>query len=167
MGKKVSEEMMMLDINAKEEKSFLSIRRHNRMHMEMEAISQNEGLARTVVAAFIADLNPTIEEMNDVKTAVSEAVTNAVIHGYRNMGGKIGITCVLDDHDLYVEITDRGVGIEDIEKVMQPLFTTGSSLERSGMGFSFMKVFMDDVKVESVIGMGTKVRMKKKIGVIR
>lgn len=158
----MSQEMMQAEQeNVKELK--LQARYHNRMHMEMEAISQNEGLARVAVAAFMSHMDPTIEEVNDVKTAVSEAVTNSIIHGYRNQGGKIGITCVRDQDILIVTIMDRGVGIENIHQAMEPMFTTGGDVERSGMGFSFMEAFMDDVKVESIVGMGTRVQMRKRI----
>lgn len=142
----------------------IQIRLHNRMHMEMEAVSQNEGLARIAVAAFMTNMNPTVEEVCDVKTAVSEAVTNAIIHGYQNQGGKIGITCIMDQNVLQVTVLDRGVGIPNVKQAMEPMFTTGTELERSGMGFSFMEAFMDDLKVESIVGMGTKVQMKKIIG---
>lgn len=142
----------------------IQIRLHNKMHMEIEAVSQNEGLARIAVAAFMTNMNPTVEEVCDVKTAVSEAVTNAIIHGYRNQGGKIGITCIMEQNVLQVIIIDRGVGISNIKQAMEPMFTTGTELERSGMGFSFMEAFMDELKVESIVGMGTKVLMKKKIG---
>lgn len=142
----------------------IQIRVHNRMHMEIEAVSQNESLARIAVAAFMTSMNPTVEEVYDVKTAVSEAVTNSIIHGYRNQGGKIGITCTIDQDILHVQIMDRGVGIQNVKQAMEPMFTTGTELERSGMGFSFMEAFMDDLKVESIVGMGTKVLMKKKIG---
>lgn len=137
----------------------------NEMKMEFDAISENEGFARVSVAAFIASLDPTLEEVSDVKTAVSEAVTNAVIHGYEGMeGGKITINCRIDEDVVHIEITDRGRGIEDIEKAMEPLFTTKPELNRSGMGFPFMEAFMDDLEVNSTVGEGTVVQMKKKIG---
>lgn len=135
------------------------------MHMEMEAIAQNEGLARVAVAAFMMNLDPTVEEMNDVKTAVSEAVTNSIIHGYQGRGGKIGITCLLDQDVLQVTVIDRGIGIADVSKAREPMFTTGTELERSGMGFSFMEAFMDEVTVESIVGIGTKVIMKKRLSI--
>ncbi len=136
----------------------------NEMEIIFDAQSSNEGFARVSVAAFIANLNPTLEEMSDIKTAVSEAVTNSIIHGYENREGKVTVKCVLENCILHIEITDSGKGIEDVEKAMEPLFTTKPELERSGMGFSFMEAFMDDLEVESAPGRGTTVRMIKKIG---
>lgn len=139
----------------------------NEMQMEFDAISANEAFARIAVAAFVSELDPTLEEISDVKTAVSEAVTNAVIHGYDGMeSGKVRIHGVIDKDVLHVEIRDEGKGIEDIEKAMEPLFTTKPELNRSGMGFPFMEAFMDDLEVISVPGKGTTVLMKKKIGCI-
>jgi stage II sporulation protein AB (anti-sigma F factor) len=151
------------------------------MEIQFDAISINESFARVAVAAFVTHLNPTLEELADVKTAVSEAVTNAIIHGYANLGGyreyrakfpaqqsvhpgKVRLKCVLDQDVLHIEVEDKGQGIEDVEKAMEPLFTTRPELERSGMGFAFMEAFMDDLEVESVPGQGTIVRMKKKMG---
>lgn len=131
------------------------------MKLEFDAISENEGLARVVVAAFLTRLDPTLEQMQDVKTAVSEAVTNAVIHGYEEKGGKIRMLAILEKGQLKISIEDEGVGIEDISKAMQPLFTTKPEGERSGMGFSFMEAFMDKVEVESSPGNGTTVHMWK------
>lgn len=136
----------------------------NWMKLEFEAVSENESLARLAVAAFIAGLNPTVEEMADVKTAISEAVTNAIIHGYEEAEGVVYIRCSLERDLLEVEIEDKGKGIEDIEQAMEPLFTTKPEADRSGMGFSFMEAFMDEVEVTSVPGMGTTVAMKKKLG---
>ena len=136
----------------------------NEMTLEFESKSQNESFARTVVAAFAAQLDPTIEELADIKTAVSEAVTNSIIHGYFNSIGRIKMHCIICGNELTVEIQDEGVGIENIEKAMEPLYTTRPELERSGMGFSFMEAFMDDLEVESELGKGTLVRMKKKVG---
>ncbi len=138
----------------------------NEMTLEFESKSQNESFARTVVAAFATQLDPTIEELADIKTAVSEAVTNAIIHGYMNTIGKIRMHCIISGNELTVEIQDEGVGIENIEKAMEPLYTTRPELERSGMGFSFMEAFMDDLEVESELGKGTLVRMRKKVGKI-
>lgn len=140
----------------------------NQIKLEFEAVSENEALARVVVAAFIAGLNVTIDELEDVKTAVSEAVTNAIIHGYRECGGTVIMNAVLKkesrDTSLFsVEICDTGVGIEDVEKAMQPMFTTGLENERSGMGFSFMEAFMDKVEVTSSPNMGTMVHMEKRL----
>jgi stage II sporulation protein AB (anti-sigma F factor) len=136
----------------------------NEMLLEFESRSQNESFARTVVAAFTAQLDPTIEELADIKTAVSEAVTNSIIHGYVDRVGIIRMRCVICGNELTVEISDEGVGIDNIAKAMEPLYTTRPELERSGMGFSFMEAFMDDLEVESVVGKGTTVRMKKKVG---
>ena len=136
----------------------------NEMTLEFESRSQNESFARTVVAAFATQLDPTIEELADIKTAVSEAVTNSIIHGYYNTIGKITMHCIIFDHELMVEIKDEGIGIANIEKAMEPLYTTRPELERSGMGFSFMEAFMDELEVETELGKGTLVRMKKKVG---
>ncbi len=136
----------------------------NRMLLEFESRSQNESFARTVVAAFAASLDPTIEELADIKTAVSEAVTNCIIHGYENCMGTITLRCSICGNELSVEVEDKGTGIENISKAMEPLYTTRPELERSGMGFSFMEAFMDELAVESRVGVGTIVRMKKRIG---
>ncbi len=136
----------------------------NEMTLEFESKSQNESFARTVVAAFATQLDPTIEELADIKTAVSEAVTNSIIHGYSNSIGIITMHCIIEGNELMVEIKDKGVGIENIEKAMEPLYTSRPELERSGMGFSFMEAFMDDLEVTSQIGSGTLVRMRKKVG---
>lgn len=136
----------------------------NRMKLELEARPENEGFARVAVAAFITSLNPTMEEISDVKTAVSEAVTNAVIHAYEEKGGTIVIRCDLEGELLHMEIEDFGKGIENVEQAMEPLFTTRPDLERSGMGFAFMEAFMDGLEVESVPGKGTVVIMEKKLG---
>jgi stage II sporulation protein AB (anti-sigma F factor) len=135
----------------------------NEMLLEFESKSQNESFARTVVAAFAAQLDPTIEELADIKTAVSEAVTNSIIHGYADRSGIIKMHCIICNDELTVEVIDEGAGIENIEKAMEPLYTTRPELERSGMGFSFMEAFMDELVVESTIGRGTLVRMKKSI----
>lgn len=135
----------------------------NEMSIIFDAISTNEGFARVAVAAFVTHLNPTVEEMADIKTAVSEAVTNCIIHGYENRGGKIYIHCTIENGVLYIEIKDKGVGIEDVEKAMEPLYTSKPELERSGMGFSFMEAFMDELEVESTPSKGTTVKMQKKL----
>lgn len=140
----------------------------NEMRLEFRAISDNESFARTAVAAFVTQLNPTLEEISDVKTAVSEAVTNSVIHGYEGEDreeNKVWIHCFIKNDVLEVEVKDNGIGIEDIEKAMEPLFTTKPELERSGMGFSFMEAFMDDLEVFSEVGQGTTVHMVKKLGI--
>ena len=134
----------------------------NEMNMEFLSKSSNEAFARTVAAAFIASqLDPTLEELADVKTAVSEAVTNAIIHGYENKHGYIHMTCRLYQDSIEVTITDEGRGIEDIELARQPLYTSKPELERSGMGFTVMETFMDSVDVNSVPGKGTTVVMHK------
>lgn len=142
----------------------------NKMKLEFEAVSENESLARIAAAAFIAGLDVTVDELEDVKTAVSEAVTNAVIHGYKDCGGTVIMNAVLKREGrgaclLTVEVCDMGVGIADVEKAMQPMFTTGSENERSGMGFSFMEAFMDIVTVTSSPNMGTMVHMEKRLRV--
>lgn len=139
----------------------------NEMMLAFESRSQNESFARTVVAAFAAQLDPTIEELADIKTAVSEAVTNSIIHGYTDKAGIIKMHCILENNEIMVEIIDEGVGIENIAKAMEPLYTTRPELERSGMGFSFMEAFMDSLEVKSEPGKGTTVIMKKKIGKAR
>ena len=136
----------------------------NEMELVFDSRPVNEGFARVSVAAFMTQLNPTLEEVSDVKTAVSEAVTNALIHGYDGKVKKIIIRCWIEGQTLYVEIRDEGKGIENVEKAMEPLFTTRPELDRSGMGFAFMEAFMDNVYVESELGKGTLVRMKKTIG---
>ncbi len=140
------------------------MRHENEMELIFESRSVNEGFARVAVAAFLTQLNPTLEEVSDVKTAVSEAVTNAIIHGYEKEVNKIWIRCRLNEQTLYIEVEDHGQGISDVEKAMEPLFTTKPELERSGMGFSFMEAFMDGIEVESEVGKGTIVKMQKIIG---
>lgn len=136
----------------------------NEMKLVFDSLSANEGFARVAVAAFMTQLNPTLEEVADVKTAVSEAVTNAIIHGYENEIHKITIRCHIKEQEFYIEVQDEGKGMEDVEKAMEPLFTTKPELERSGMGFSFMEAFMDEVHVDSTLGKGTTVKMQKTIG---
>ncbi len=137
----------------------------NEMKLEFSSKSNNESFARITVAAFATQLDPTVEELADIKTAVSEAVTNCIIHGYEDKEGIIKIECRLFANSIEIEISDNGKGIEDIEKARQALYTSKSDLERSGMGFTIMESFMDEVKVESVVGIGTKVTMKKMIKV--
>ena len=134
------------------------------MKIEFESCSENEAFARTVIAAYITRLNPTLEELSDVKTAVSEAVTNCIIHGYDGGEGTIHMECTINSREVTVMIEDYGVGIEDIDKAMEPLYTTKPEWERSGMGFAFMEAFMDELQVESVYHQGTKITMKKTIG---
>ena len=152
----------------------------NETEIIFDAIANNEKFARMTVMAFVSHLNLTLDEVADIKTAVSEAVTNAIIHGYENLEGyglrgdqkphtyvrhpgKVRMLCVLEEEMLQIEVSDTGKGIDNIEKAMEPLYTTKPELERSGMGFSFMEAFMDDLEVESSPGAGTTVRMKKKI----
>jgi stage II sporulation protein AB (anti-sigma F factor) len=136
----------------------------NKMSVRFDSRPENEGFARMVVAAFMSGTNPTLEEVSDVKTAVSEAVTNAVIHGYDNRTGEIEIRGRIDDRRLYIEVRDWGGGIEDVKLAMEPLFTTRPDEDRSGMGFAFMEAFMDGIEVSSGLGEGTTVSMWKEIG---
>ena len=133
------------------------------LRMEIESLSRNEECARVVVSVFMARMNPTLEELDDVKTAVSEAVTNAVIHGYQGNGGIIYLEVKILGQELTVTVKDTGIGIPNIPQAMEPMFTTDPEGERSGMGFSFMEAFMDEVSVESEPDKGTVVTMKKKI----
>ncbi|WHE08061.1 anti-sigma F factor [Thermoanaerobacterium thermosaccharolyticum] len=135
----------------------------NKMELKFLSKSQNESFARTVVAAFAAQLDPTIEEVADIKTAVSEAVTNCIIHGYENKIDYIILKAEIEGNKLIVEVIDNGVGIEDIEKAMEPLYTTKPDEDRSGMGFTVMQTFMDELEVESEKGKGTRVKMVKYI----
>ena len=135
----------------------------NEMKLEFISKSNNEAFARISVAAFVSQLDPTIEEISDIKTAVSEAVTNSIVHGYEDSLGIVTLICKIHEDEISIEISDNGKGIEDIDMAKQPLYTTRPNLERSGMGFTIMESFMDDLQVESVLGLGTKVTMKKKI----
>ena len=162
----------------------------NEMEVVFDAISSNESFARVAVAAFVSHLNPTLEEISDIKTAVSEAVTNSIIHGYENIHGydekthcyenihrndkkefseyhihpgKVRVHCLLEKGILHIDVSDKGKGIENIKKAMEPLYTTKPELERSGMGFAFMEAFMDDLEVISTPGEGTIVKMQKKM----
>ena len=137
----------------------------NEMTVEFKSIARNESFARMVVAAFMTGTNPTLEEVSDVKTAVSEAVTNSIIHGYNNGEGVIKINAKIDNRTLYIEVEDYGCGIENVKQAMEPLYTTRPEEERSGMGFSFMEAFMEKIIVESEPQKGTKVKMWKEIGV--
>lgn len=136
----------------------------NEMAVSFKAIGENEAFARTVVSAFILGLDPCVREMNDIKTAVSEAVTNSIIHGYDNKEGIVRMWCGICQATVYIEVTDEGKGIEDIALAMEPLYTGRPDMERSGLGFTIMQSFMDDVKVESAVGKGTRVFMVKEIG---
>jgi len=133
------------------------------MTLSFPAKSVNESFARVCVAAFAARLDPTVADIEELKTAVSEAVTNAVIHGYEEKDGYITVRCRLDCGLITVEVSDEGRGISDIEKAREPLFTTRPEMERSGMGFTVMETFMDEVEVESSPGFGTKITMRKNL----
>jgi len=135
----------------------------NEMKLEFISKSANEAFARVTVAAFVAQLDPTIEELADIKTAVSEAVTNCIIHGYENKQGVVKIVGHLKENEIILEISDTGKGIENVEIAKEPLYTTKPNLERSGMGFTIMESFMDSMEIESIVGLGTKVTMTKKI----
>lgn len=138
---------------------------NHQMTVEFDSVSKNESFARVVVAAFVSRLDPTLEEIADIKTAVSEAVTNSIIHGYENTDGRIRIETHIVEDTVTVIVTDFGVGIPDIAKAMEPLYTSKPELERSGMGFAFMEAFMDELFVESEVGKGTTVTMRKVIQV--
>lgn len=133
----------------------------NEMKLEFLSKSSNEAFARISVAAFASQLDPTIEEMADIKTAVSEAVTNCIVHGYENTCGIVKVACKIFANSIEIEISDTGKGIENVELARKPLYTSKPNLERSGMGFTIMESFMDEVNVDSVLGLGTKVTMKK------
>ena len=133
----------------------------NSMKLQFLSKSQNESLARVTVASFASQLDPTIEQLTDIKTAVSEAVTNAILHGYKNTSGFISIECLIKGNSIEIIVEDNGEGIKDIAQAMEPLFTSMPYLERSGMGFTIMETFMDLVEVVSKVGTGTKVRMIK------
>ena len=136
----------------------------NEMKIVFDSRPENEGLARVAVAAFCTQLNPTLEEVSDQKTAVSEAVTNCIIHAYEGKVQKIEVRCRMQGRVIWVDVIDKGIGIENISKAMEPMFTTKPEKDRSGMGFTFMEAFMDEVTVESQVGDGTTVHMKKTIG---
>ena len=139
----------------------------NKMSLEFIAKSENEAFARVAVAAFISQLDPTIDELSDVKTAVSEAVTNAIINGYENEKDKmIKIETEIIGNEVIIAISDKGKGIDDIKQAMEPLYTSRPDLERSGMGFTVMETFMDELHVESEKGIGTRVVIKKKFNIV-
>lgn len=135
----------------------------NRMHLEFDSKSENERFARVTAAAFAAQLNPIMEELSDIKTAVSEAVTNAIVHGYEGMEGTVYMDGEIEGKKIKLTIRDTGVGIADVNKAMEPLFTTKPNEERAGMGFMFMEAFMDELQVISAPGKGTTVMMEKTI----
>ncbi len=136
----------------------------NEIFIEFLSRGENEGFARMAVSAFIVCLNPDMEELADLKTAVSEAVTNSVVHAYDDESGKIRIHLSRQGNNVVVDVEDYGKGIENVKQAMEPMFTTGSDSERSGMGFTFMELFTDILSVESTKGKGTRVHMEKKIG---
>lgn len=136
----------------------------NEMTVEFKSIAQNESFARMVVAAFITETNPTLEEVADIKTSVSEAVTNSIIHGYENSEGLINIKAKTEGRNVTIWVADKGKGIPDIEKAMEPMYTTRADEDRSGLGFSFMEALMDGIDVTSSVGEGTTVKMWKEIG---
>ncbi len=139
----------------------------NKISIELMSKSENEGFARVAVAAFVSQLDPTVEELTDVKTAVSEAVTNSIIHGYENRKeGIIKIEASITGNEITIIIEDYGKGIKNIEQAMEPLYTSKPELERSGMGFTVMETFMDNLEVFSEYGKGTKVIMKKKFNTV-
>lgn len=135
----------------------------NSMTVTFSSLPVNEAFARMAVSAFIMPLDPTVSEITDIKTAVSEAVTNSIIHGYDGLSGDIVLLCSYEGREIHIEISDRGRGIADIKTAMTPLYTSRPELERSGLGFTVMKTFMDSLKVESHPGEGTKVIMSKKL----
>lgn len=137
--------------------------RHNEMEVHFLSVPENEAFARVVIAAFAMQLSPTLAEIADVKTAVSEAVTNAIVHGYEGTRGTVTMRAMIDNASLSIEIMDRGKGIPNIAQAMEPFFTTHPEQERSGMGFAVMQTFMDEVDVQSTPGSGTSVRMRKRI----
>ena len=136
----------------------------NRMKLEFISASQNERFARSVAAAFVLELDPTLQELSEIKTSVSEAVTNAVIHGYRGTSGTIIMEGSINGRVVEIAISDTGAGIRDIDKAMEPMYTGAPDEERSGLGFTIMQTFMDELEVESEPGRGTRITMRKKIG---
>ena len=137
--------------------------RHNEMEVSFLSVPENEAFARVVIAAFAVQLSPTVAEIADVKTAVSEAVTNAIVHGYEGTRGMVIMRAIIDGTTLAIEISDRGKGIPNVKQAMEPFFTTHPEQERSGMGFAVMQTFMDEVDVQSTPGSGTSVRLRKRI----
>ncbi|EPZ48909.1 anti-sigma F factor [Alicyclobacillus acidoterrestris] len=140
---------------------------NNYLRLQFPSRSENESLARVAVASFVAQLDPTMEELTELKTAVSEAVTNAIIHGYEDRDGEVRIECALTDNTVTIVIEDEGVGIPDVEEARQPMYTSRPELERSGMGMTIMESFVDSLEVESTVGRGTRVTMIKTFGADR
>lgn len=138
----------------------------NEIKFSMPSLSVNESAARAAVSSFIIQADPTVEELSDIRTAVSEAVTNCIVHGYRNTQGKIEITVrLMPNREIYIKVKDNGCGIPDIKQAMEPLFTTAPEEERSGLGFSVMESFMDRLSVTSKVGRGTTVTMRKRLSI--
>ncbi len=136
----------------------------NEMRVILAPKSCNEAVARSLVTAFVMQMDPSVSELADIKTAVSEAVTNSIVHGYRSMNGNVEIICrILDGDVFYIKVKDKGCGIPDVKKAMEPLYTTAPQEERAGLGFAVMESFMDSVVVRSAVGKGTSVTMKKRI----
>ncbi len=135
----------------------------NEMELKLASKPQNEAFARITIAAFVAQLDPTIDEISDIKTAISEAVTNSIIHGYDNDDGYVTVKAKIIANTIEIEVSDKGKGIANVELAMRPLYTSKPNLERSGMGFTIMQSFMDDIKVKSELGIGTTIIMRKKI----
>ena len=135
----------------------------NKMKLIFSSLSENESFARNVVACFALKLNPSVSQMSDIKTAVSEAVTNAIVHGYPNAVGEINLEAEIIDESIHINVIDFGIGIKNLKEALEPFFTTKEDEERSGMGFTIMKNFMDSVDVESIEGKGTKVYMIKNL----
>ncbi|CAM3790838.1 anti-sigma F factor [Alicyclobacillus pomorum] len=140
-----------------------AVLQENYMRLQFPSRSENESLARVAVSAFAMQLDPTVEQLTELKTAVSEAVTNAIIHGYENMEGEVRLYCAIHEGAIEVVVEDDGSGIADVEEARQPLYTSRPELERSGMGITIMENFMDEVVIDSIPGKGTKVRMRKVI----
>lgn len=136
----------------------------NKMNVRFDSVSENEGFARNVIASFLMPLNPSVSELSDVKTAVSEAVTNAIVHGYPDSVGDVTMAAEISDNEIHIVVSDKGVGISNLEEALKPFFTSKPDEERSGMGFTIIRTFMDEVKVISEPNRGTIVDMKKVIG---
>ena len=137
---------------------------NNKMFIEFLNLSENESFARTAVSAFVAELDPTVEELTEIKTALSEAVSNAVIHAYEGKEEFVRIECSLYDRTVEIVVIDHGIGIDNVEKAKEPLYTSKPEQERSGMGFTVMEIFMDKLQIESEKGIGTTIKMLKKLG---
>lgn len=137
---------------------------NNKMKLEFLSKSENEKFARTAVAAFVTQLNPTLDEIEDIKAAVSEAVTNSIIHGYKNICGTVFVSCSYEDFSVEIKISDLGCGIEDVDLARTPLYTGSEDSERSGLGFTVMETFMDEIEVDSTKGKGTTITLRKNIG---